>query len=1293
MAKIKGASVAPAAGKILKANALGDDRNLNEDGENRRYWYSIGDGFRLLIATRQSKLNYNKEDGNAYTVKAVGEEYSATRENRSGVFVTDPYYIDNFADALTDDIKTVTGTHTVDRHGVDQTAKNNRWSTLPKLVVIPLLSGMHWRAIRVQIDYEARTASILYSDPYGGDGFSDELITRLEPSLVAAINLLISAKIGIEFAIPKESITSNKKQTDQQGREENGFDCGPITFTNIVDYTNIEVSNTQFFDGTVPHSVSAAVDAGHEESLVHLRATDITTYRAIAGIELPGSSRERLDNIKKLLKENAERKRTQLKGTLDQAIIVKISGLSDDACSFIFEIIESARVYSGSDLDKPYTKEELEKAYRLVTGGALEIKPKASVGARGNVRFGLRRPGVEAWAGRVRPVRAFTARGMDVSISDLAVADEELGEDFWNHTNVLLLSKDRHLKSVKFAERKVAGGAIDANEMPVIYMGSKPWCDVPQFAVITGQNGSGKSLLLKYIRHNLTDTRGAIFDRRREHPVLQQRKYLLDKEVLYIPPDHDLSRSSSEKGAQDLSYWLGNERQLEECVTQVLAYIREGTEATQEFAIKVAGNVVKDIALKNLDPAVIDDKYVLSVARKTINYELNELRLTEPLTFISYIVHSYNERKRVIKAQIKDVSGSLTLYDHYDSLDDSDAEAMHDMVDVAFEGKLELRPFLELVSTNSAFKGAVIDDYTDSAVDTSPLDNINAILKRQGFRYQIYLDKAARAHEDTQLVIRDGRKQLLPKDLSSGERVMLTMLTWQFAVQGLSSTGEYEDRQIDNPIRIMLLDEPDAHLDPKLCRLYYKIVLEEFVGRQGIQVIMVTHRMDTVALAPDENVYTIQRMLSGSSEVMKVHKLRAMLRMSGNVRDLVDYHHRVYAESVGDARFYEGAYQSLRRLSGIVRDMAVLEDRRDYYWYIPVEGRAALPLRLLSDRYQLSFYSVSKKNDKGHKKGDGGCTGVKTSIVRDMTAYENLFEGKSTNRGEASSYWVKSRRILNDVRFYSSFGILDNDYGIDHGLAKAGIKGHCVVLKKRHSVESFIFDPIVFCSVLTDEEIHLAISNSNIMKDSWKSGALILNCLKIKHYLATGQYDALQPCLDIFFRIVMSTICDKHKWRPVSKQKAEEKPVYARMADRVAGRADLTDAAMTYIVDVETTFNVMYPTDLFQVRGHDIEEFFFGTYNDYNPADVIVNRVFYDGLPITPLDLAETLFELNGVVRANAREVLRPGEDDCPPRRSEEAARDIQRVWKGYRTRNNWVEIVREQRERGAMVKEDRDIT
>src|SRR5690606_36304577 len=116
---------------------------------------------------------------------------------------------------------------------------NNKWHFMPNLLILPLLASGHWRCVRIKINYIEKKASILYSDPYGQESFSDELILKLEPKLRETINKLISAYLAAEYTLPENRIITYKKTFDQQGQEVNGYDCGPIRFKNIEYYTKI----------------------------------------------------------------------------------------------------------------------------------------------------------------------------------------------------------------------------------------------------------------------------------------------------------------------------------------------------------------------------------------------------------------------------------------------------------------------------------------------------------------------------------------------------------------------------------------------------------------------------------------------------------------------------------------------------------------------------------------------------------------------------------------------------------------------------------------------------------------------------------------------------------------------------------------------------------------------------------------------------------------------------------------------------------------------------------------------
>jgi hypothetical protein len=266
--------------RLNKANARGDDSNLATHGHDRKYYYSIYDSIKLVANIRQKKLNYTQDVEHNYPIKAQGEEYSPTRQNHQGILITNPYHELNFQDSLADDIKTIMGRHTVDTHNNDINNLNNLWDQMPNLLIIPILygeEGGHWRAIRAQIDYTSQTVYILWDDPYGADNFNEHLTETLLPCLTHHLEQLIRHQTQCaEFVLTTNKITCQKKPFNQQG-EGNGYDCGPIIFSNITNYANPAIANIDFIQDSRCYTVSLSSDANHEQQMVRIRANDANT--------------------------------------------------------------------------------------------------------------------------------------------------------------------------------------------------------------------------------------------------------------------------------------------------------------------------------------------------------------------------------------------------------------------------------------------------------------------------------------------------------------------------------------------------------------------------------------------------------------------------------------------------------------------------------------------------------------------------------------------------------------------------------------------------------------------------------------------------------------------------------------------------------------------------------------------------------------------------------------------------------------------------------------------------------
>jgi predicted ATP-dependent endonuclease of OLD family len=88
-------------------------------------------------------------------------------------------------------------------------------------------------------------------------------------------------------------------------------------------------------------------------------------------------------------------------------------------------------------------------------------------------------------------------------------------------------------------------------------------------------------------------------------------------------------------------------------------------------------------------------------------------------------------------------------------------------------------------------------------------------------------------------------------DLSSGERILMS-----FALC-LYYAGD--QRQIVDYPEVLLFDEIDAPLHPSMTQSLLSTIQEVLVNRHGIKVILTTHSPSTVALSPEESLYAMYK--------------------------------------------------------------------------------------------------------------------------------------------------------------------------------------------------------------------------------------------------------------------------------------------------------------------------------------------------------------------------------------------------------------------------------------------------
>ncbi|MBD1935724.1 AAA family ATPase [Microcoleus sp. FACHB-68] len=142
-------------------------------------------------------------------------------------------------------------------------------------------------------------------------------------------------------------------------------------------------------------------------------------------------------------------------------------------------------------------------------------------------------------------------------------------------------------------------------------------------------------------------------------------------------------------------------------------------------------------------------------------------------------------------------------------------------------------------------------------------------------------------------------------DLSSGERILMSFALCLYYAE--------DRRQLVDYPEVLLFDEIDAPLHPSMTQSLLRTIQEVLINRHAIKVILTTHSPSTVALAPENSLYAMQK--TDQQRLQKTTKDKALALLTTGVPTLsIDYENRrqVFVESQYDVQFYERIYEKLK---------------------------------------------------------------------------------------------------------------------------------------------------------------------------------------------------------------------------------------------------------------------------------------------------------------------------------------------------------------------------------------------
>lgn len=302
------------------------------------------------------------------------------------------------------------------------------------------------------------------------------------------------------------------------------------------------------------------------------------------------------------------------------------------------------------------------------------------------------------------------------------------------------------------------------------------WTDIPDFVVITGPNGTGKSQLLDLIYNTIINKVGTI------ERVSIIGKSIKSNEVTFLKGEWQLQNTAhvnlstiqQQMDAYYNNFKGGVYRQNQEGNIQIFSACQEIIQKTG----KQFNNISKEEFYVYFPEILIEQESQLSqkIGEVFYNYRLSEIERLANKETVENIKREIGEKPWVVLREI------------------------------IRESKL---PF-------------EINDPSTNGI-------------RDGFQLKL-----------THQILNE---EINFNDLSSGEKVLISLVFYL-----------YNSQEKKFFPKLLLLDEPDAHLHPSMSQQFLNVIKNVLVDKFEVQVIMTTHSPSTVMLAPNDSIFEMSRV-------------------------------------------------------------------------------------------------------------------------------------------------------------------------------------------------------------------------------------------------------------------------------------------------------------------------------------------------------------------------------------------------------------------------------------------------
>ncbi|EGC38789.1 hypothetical protein DICPUDRAFT_75661 [Dictyostelium purpureum] len=556
--------------------------------------------------------------------------------------------------------------------------------------------------------------------------------------------------------------------------------------------------------------------------------------------------------------------------------------------------------------------------------------------------------------------------------------------------------------------------------------------------------------------------------------------------VLFQDADYVNDHASSSRHHRDPHYYIKNSGEL---IEQIKLYYKNGEKRGNNFCKlfePLHWAIINKIDQKEIEgPPSEEDKepawrkVIEKIVYKKRYYMLEKDDINSPISILENVFKNHLDQVAVLKNKFKSTY-EIGLFEFYLEKQQLEGNSLDNT-----------KKFFDFMNSKSSDE--LLESYIQEKLDLkAPWEEINEILERHGFQYWYKANEGSNSNTKNFVLTKQvgGLSiNIEPGALSSGEKVALGLLSQLFYFRGISAEGK---NPAETPhLDVMLLDEPDRHLDPELCKKMYEIIYQEFVKKHHVQVFMTTHRPDAVFFAPDNSIYTlgegsrliidpaaaINRMTSNMITPAPNQRSAASMLSGGKLAVFEDVSY-VLAENEDDVKFYNIIYQKLKsgysgvvanktqlifmpvgiKLDAMKKDKETLQDKVDELGKMANElaqdlsGKENLNKRIKSLKEGINDLAKGINDLAVYEDGGGG----RDAVIKKVNNIP-VYQGEYDTYGKVKAEGYLKELINQNHRQNVFLGVIDSDKSIRTN--KRGAEGMVHALNA-YSFENYLCMPL-----------------------------------------------------------------------------------------------------------------------------------------------------------------------------------------------------------------------------------------